>query len=269
MAKELSLQVFNQFVVFIRDRFGIKVGLDKRGVLDIRLKRIMLKFSINEYEELLAKLIAGKNDALVREFLSEITINKTDFFREIHHFNFIKNKIDFIMEKNRSIGRTGEIRVWSSACSTGEEPYTIGMVLKEIFGENVKIKILATDISEKALKTATAGEYPRSTVSVIQPYYIQKYFTSEGGKYRITDELKEIVTFRLFNLMNPFPFSNKFDIIFCRNVMIYFDSETQEKIVDKFYNSLSTGGLLFIGHSESLSYREHRFKYVQPTVYMK
>ena len=141
--------------------------------------------------------------------------------------------------------------------------------LKEVLGESIKIKILATDISEKALRSAAVGEYPRSTVSVIQPYYIQKYFTAESGKYRITDELKEVISFRLFNLMNPFPFSNKFDIIFCRNVMIYFDAETQEKIVDKFYNFLNPGGLLFIGHSESLSYREHRFKYIQPTVYMK
>lgn len=269
MSKELTPQIFNQFVSLIKDRFGIKIGLDKKGVLDIRFKKIMTKYVITNYEELLSKIMSGKDEMLIRDFLSEITINKTDFFREIHHFNFIKNKFDFILKNNKAIARTREMRVWSSACSTGEEPYTLAMVLKEVAGDDFKVKILATDISEKALKTAIQGEYPRGTVTPIQPYYIQKYFTSSGGVYTVTDELKELISFRLFNLMNPFPFSNKFDIIFCRNVMIYFDSETQEKIVDKFYHALNPGGFLFIGHSESLSYREHRFKYIQPTVYMK
>lgn len=269
MSKELTPQIFSQFTIFIHDKFGIKVGLDKKSVLDIRLKRIMTKYIISDYEELLSKLSSGKDDKLRREFLSEITINKTDFFREINHFNFMKNKMDFILDKNRIIIKNNEIRVWSSACSTGEEPYTLAMVLKEIFGETIKIKILATDISEKALTAAIKGEYNRSDVELVQPYYVQKYFNLNGGIYEITDEIKECVTFRLFNLMENFPFANKFDIIFCRNVMIYFDADTQEKIVSKFYNVLNAGGMLFIGHSESLSYRDHRFKYVQPTIYMK
>lgn len=269
MSQKLSDEIFDRYAVFINDRYGIKITRDKKDMFDLKLKKVMTAHAYNSYDEFLNVLMIGKQEDVIREFMNEITINKTDFFREINHFNFMKAKLEFILSSNKNIMRNKEIRVWSSASSTGEEPYTLAMVLKEILPPDITIKILATDISSKVLRKAVEGVYPSLIAGQMSQYYLDKYFYKEGFHYRVSEELRSVVTFRLFNLMEPFPFKNKFDIIFCRNVMIYFDNDTQEKLVAKFYDSLHKGALLFIGHSESLSYKKHSFKYVQPTIYQK
>ncbi len=143
------------------------------------------------------------------------------------------------------------------------------MLFKEILPPGMRVKILATDVSPGSIQKAQSGCYKFSMEDNISPLYIQKYFTKEGEHYWVSDEIKRNVTFRLFNLMDPFPFNNPFDIIFCRNVMIYFNRETQEKLVNNFYNHLSENGLLFIGHSESLIQIKHNFGYHEPTIYKK
>jgi chemotaxis protein methyltransferase CheR len=161
-----------------------------------------------------------------------------------------------------------EIRAWSAGCSTGEEAYTLSMVLQESF-PNLDIKILATDIDQKVLKKAVSGEYGIGEADDVERYYLAKYFKKTDRSLFVCDEIKSKVTFRQFNLMNKFSFKKGFDIIFCRNVMIYFDAPTQQKILKKFYDALVPGGLLFIGHSEGITDKNPGYIYVQPTVYRK
>lgn len=135
--------------------------------------------------------------------------------------------------------------------------------------DEVQIRILATDVSGRSLATAQRGVYPATIKKDMDPYFLMEYFTHNGEHYQVKPELKELITFRLFNLMEPFPFKNAFDIIFCRNVMIYFDARVQTELVKKFHDYLARGGLFFIGHSESLVNKQYNFKYIQPTVYQK
>jgi Methylase of chemotaxis methyl-accepting proteins len=260
---------FDRFTTLIHDRFGIYLNEIKRDMLKIRLTKLMTKYGLSSYDEYYNILTQCKDGRYISEFAEEITINKTDFFRENSHFEFLKGKLNFILEKNRRIIKNNEIRVWSSACSSGEEAYTIAMVLKECLPQGVNIKILATDISNKVLLTAKKGIYPPGIKDEIEGYYIIKYFNKNGVNYEIENSIKEFITFRSFNLMDNFPFKDTFDMIFCRNVMIYFDINTQQKLLDKFHNVITPGGLLFIGHSESLTNKTHRFQYVQPTIYIK
>jgi chemotaxis protein methyltransferase CheR len=182
---------------------------------------------------------------------------------------FIRDKIQNILRLNKRIDERGEIRVWSSACSTGNEAYTIAMVLKECLPGNIQPKILATDVSAGVISTAIKGEYFLNSEDLINNYYLNKYFTRKGAAYCINPDIKQLITFRTFNLMENFPFRDKFDIIFCRNVMIYFPPEKVEELVKKFYEVLVPGGMLFIGHSESLIHKQYNFRYVQPTIYMR
>lgn len=260
---------FKMYSEFIYEKFGIYLNSAKKQTLLIRLERLMADNQMSSYEEYLNTLKQGKNKELLAEFAEKITINKTDFFREINHFLFIKEKFDFITKNNPRILVNKEIRIWSAGCSTGEEPYTLAMVLKEFLPEDIKIKILATDISTRVLQTAQEGIYPLDIKNEVESYYLLKYFNKVEAGFQISNHIKDLVMFRLFNLMSQFQFKNTFDIIFCRNVMIYFDSSVQQNLLDKFYDVITPGGILFIGHSESLSGKKLNFKYIQPTVYMK
>lgn len=226
--------------------------------------------SLGEYYHfIVAPPISEKQKRIKDRFIDTITIHKTNFFRENNHFEFLKRSIDKIIAETPSIRATREIRIWSSACSTGEEAYTLAMLMKEILPPDIKAKILATDISPQSIHKALTGVYNFGPEDNITNYYINKYFTHVDDGWAINDEIKNNVTFRLFNLMDPFPFKNPFDIIFCRNVMIYFDKEVQGRLVNNFYDSLSNNGLLFIGHSESLIQIKHNFIYHEPTIYKK
>lgn len=260
---------FERFTTFIHDNFGIFMNEIKKDMLKIRLSKLMTRNGLDSYDEYYRVLTQSKEAKYISEFAEEITINKTDFFREKSHFEFLRGKTGFILEKNRRIESNNEIRVWSSACSTGEEAYTIAMVLKECMPQGINIKILATDISNKVLQTAKKGIYPLNIKNEVEGYYLLKYFKKTGMNYEVENSIKEMVTYRSFNLMDAFPFKNSFDIIFCRNVMIYFDTDTQQSLLDKFHNVINPGGFLFIGHSESLTNKRHKFQYVQPTIYIK
>lgn len=266
---EFSDRYFDKFSKLAYDNVGIYFSRVKEDMLKSKIDKLMLKNSISSYGEYFNILATGSHNKYMTEFTDEITINKTDFFREINHFDFIKKNIDFIISKNIRIRNNLEIRIWSSACSTGQEAYTIAIVLKECMPEHINIKILATDVCTEVLGTAQKGFYSESIRSEVEPYILSKYFVRNSNEYQIIPEIRNMVVFRQFNLMNEFPFNNKFDIIFCRNVMIYFDSITQQKVLDKMYNVLASGGLLFIGHSESLINKTHSLQYIQPTVYIK
>ncbi|MFZ5352839.1 MAG: CheR family methyltransferase [Bacillota bacterium] len=260
---------FNKFSGLINDRFGIHFNDAKKELLHHKLIKLMMQKELDSFDKLYEEIINRSNKEFELEFLNVITVNKTDFFREEEHFSFIRDNLKLVFELNKRINKSGEIRVWSAGCSTGEEAYTIAMVLKELFDDSINIRILATDISCKVLSAAQRGIYPGVSLKGIDNCYIKRYFIKSDNGFRISEEIKRLVSFRYFNLMNEFPFRSSFDIIFCRNVMIYFNNETQTELINKYYDALTDGGLLFIGHSESLSNKTHSFKYLQPTIYMK
>jgi chemotaxis protein methyltransferase CheR len=265
---KLSERQFDKFRGLIKDKLGIELNDAKKDMIDTKVARLMREENISSSDEYYNMLVTAKG-AVWQRFVDLITIHKTNFFREDNHFVFLREKIQNILRLNKRIDETGEIRVWSSACSTGNEPYTIAMVLKECLPPNIQSKILATDVSSGVISKALKGEYVLDNEDLINNYYLNKYFVRNGGSYNVIPEIKHLVTFRAFNLMDTFPFRDKFDIIFCRNVMIYFPPDRIEILIKKFYEALTPGGMLFIGHSESLIHKQYNFRYVQPTIYMR
>ncbi|MDN5343366.1 protein-glutamate O-methyltransferase CheR [Oceanotoga sp. DSM 15011] len=257
--------IFSKFRDYIYENLGIDYNENKKVLLEARIKKLMNRYAITSFESFYNRIFVDKK--LLIEFLNEMTTNKTNFFREINHFNFLKSYMSTFLNLNKRINLSKEIRVWSAGCSTGEEAYTVGMVLKEILNPNIIIKILATDISTNVLQKAMQRTYPSTITLDVPVYYLNKYFTKDNKSFRLNDEIYNMVTFRYFNLMNKFPFKHKFDIIFCRNVMIYFDYDTRANLSNKFHKALVKNGLMIIGHSESLSDKKKEFKYMKPTIY--
>lgn len=259
---------YEKYRTLIYQNFGIHFPPTKREIVVTKVDKLMRKYNLTSYDEYYQLLTKG-NGEYWAEFSDEITVHQTNFFRENNHFEFIRTRLRFILETNPRILENNEIRVWSAGCSTGEEPYTLAMVLREWLPTEVNIRILATDVSGRSVATAQRGVYPATIKKDMDPYFLMEYFHHDGEHYQVKPEIKELITFRLFNLMDPFPFKNTFDIIFCRNVMIYFDAQVQQELVKKFHDYLCRGGLLFIGHSESLINKQFSFKYIQPTIYQK
>lgn len=267
MSQAFTEQDFHSYSHFITERFGIRLNVEKAGLLKLRLNKLMQAQGVDSYTTYLNLLKQGDPN-VVMPFVEEITVNKTGFFREEHHFSYLTENLPSILRHNQAIVRRREFRAWSSACSTGEEPYTLAMVLSRALPADIALRILATDINNKVLTTAQGGVYPKEAKDDIPPQY-QDCLRQARGRVEVAPEIRSYVTFRHFNLVRPFPFQGRFDLILCRNVMIYFDERTQQELITKFYQALEPGGLLFIGHSETLSNREHRFQYIQPTIYMK
>lgn len=263
----------DMFCDYLYSTMGIFTEDNKKNLLAQKLSKLMQEAGVSNageyYHFIVSPPITERQKEFKNKFIDTVTVHKTNFFRENNHFEFMQRNISNIIDEIPSIKYTNEIRVWSSACSTGEEAYTLAMLLKEILPSGIKPKILATDISPQSIRRALEGVYKFGPEDNITNYYINKYFTKIGNEWTISNELKSLVTFRLFNLMEPFPFKNPFDIIFCRNVMIYFNKEVQEKLVNNFYSALSKKGILFIGHSESLIQIKHEFTYFEPTIYKK
>ena len=207
--------------------------------------------------------------------IDAVTTNKTDFFREMNHFEFLTRQV--LPEWTKKCkGLRNKFQVWSAACSTGEEPYTLAMVLSE-FAEDCPgfdFSILATDISTKVLDVATTAVYNEDKIEPVpfamRKKYLLKSRVPSQKLVRITPELRSRISFRRFNLMDrDFPLAELMDIIFCRNVMIYFDNETQERLVRQFHDRLSPGGYLFMGHAESINNMNVPLRYAAPTIYRK
>lgn len=260
---------YRKYSNLIYEHLGIYLREGKKEMVQAKVNKLMRENNIESYEKYYDFLLANKYGAPWNRFVDEITIHKTDFFRENGHFEFIKANIEFIIKNNPRIIENREIRVWSAGSSTGEEPYTIGIVLKESLPSTVNIKILATDVSNKVIEYSQKGIYNKDIRKEIDGFYLNKYFLKHGDGYKISREIRDIITFRTFNLMSEFPFKNTFDIVFCRNVMIYFNLEVQEKLIKKIYGAINPGGLFFIGHSESLTGKQYKFKYLQPTIYIR
>ena len=268
---EITNKDFQQFADYIKENYGINFKEEKKILVMGRLQAILQEKGITRFSEYLKELMGDKTGEDVVRMLDRITTNHTFFMREVDHFDFLKNTV--LPELNKTIADR-DLRIWCAASSTGEEPYTLAMILQDFFEQQPVIwdkKILATDLSSKALTTAMEGVYSLEEVNPLPPIWKSRYFKKrQDGTMEICPELKQEVIFRKFNLMEKkFPFRRKFHVIFCRNVMIYFDLPTRTELVQKMYDFLEPGGYLFVGHSESVNRTESEFQYVMPSVYQK
>ena len=267
---DITDQELHRLVEFTRDRYGIDLAKKKNLVVG-RLQNYLLHSSFNNFSEYCDYVVNDKSGEAVTVLLNKLTTNHTYFMRETEHFDFFRDTVvPFILETEKG----KDMRIWSAGCSSGEEAYTIAMILDDNFGtrtEGWNKKILATDISERVLGIAAEGKYLTENLDVLPENWKNKYFVRKPGNYsQVIDRLRGEIIYRKFNLMESlFPFKRKFHIIWCRNVMIYFDAETRANLIEKFYNCVEPGGFLFIGHSESISKNETKFKYVMPAIYRK
>ena len=270
MEYSITAKEFQQFRTLIYDESGISLSDQKTSLLASRLSKRLRDLNLGTFSEYYAKVMEDRTREEFTRLLDLISTNKTDFFREPKHFDFLRERI---LPELESVKR---IRIWSSACSTGEEPYTIAMTLHEAVRnpERWDFKILASDLSTRVLAKAAAGTYDEDRFRDVPPDVIQRHFLrgrgDQAGLFKVKTHLASAITFRRLNLMDDrFPIKNPLDLIFCRNVMIYFDRPTQETLVNKFHHYLKPGGYLFIGHSESLQWVTHPFKSMAPTIYQK
>ena len=270
MESSITAEEFQRFRTLIYDESGISLGEQKKSLLASRLSKRLRDLDLATFSEYYEKVTEDQTCEEFTCMLDLISTNKTDFLREPKHFDFLRERI--LPELNT----TKQIRIWSSACSTGEEPYTIAMTLYEGVQnpERWDFKILASDLSTRVLAKAAAGTYDEDRFRDVPPEFIKRHFLrgrgEQTGVFKVKPHLADVITFRRLNLMDDrFPIKNSLDLIFCRNVMIYFDRPTQETLVNKFHHYLKPGGYLFIGHSESLQWVTHPFKAIAPTIYWK
>ncbi len=266
---KMSVENFRKLSEFIYNNYGIKMPNNKQIMLEGRLQKRLKINNINTHDEYCDFLFS--DEGMCKELIHMIdvvTTNKTDFFREPHHFEFLTS---YLERYSPSF-----LKVWSAACSSGEEPYTLSMVLTEYKNKNPKFdfSIFATDISTRILKKAISAIYPIKSVDVIPLVLKQKYLLKSKDKdnpsVRVIKKLRQKITFQRMNFMDDnYPVSSDFDIIFCRNVLIYFDKETQESVLNKLCSKLKDNGFLFLGHSESINGLNVPLKHLQPTVYQK
>lgn len=268
---------FQQFSTFIYDLVGIQLPPTKKTMLESRLQKRLKSLGIPTFAEYGDFVFSpeGQETELVH-LIDVVTTNKTDFFREPGHFKFLGQIALPALVKSRDITRSHPVRVWSAGCSSGEEPYTLAMVLTEFAAEHrdFHFSILASDISTRILATAKKAIYPEERADDIAVNIKKKYLMRSKDKdlslIRICPELRAKVAFRRINFMDAdFGVAEKMDIIFCRNVVIYFDKPTQQSLMEKFHRQLRPGGYLFLGHSETLNGIDVDFKSVGSTVYVR
>ena len=239
-------------------------------MVSARIAKRMRVLDIKDHSDYLEYLMKDKSGVEITKFLDVISTNVTSFFREAEHFDLLEKILTEIVESGQK-----KIRIWCAASSTGEEPFTIAMVSNIITaGKSIDLKILATDISTKVLADAKAAKYSIDKIKTIPKALIREYFTRETAGdeklFCVKDELKRLVAFRRLNLFKPpFPMKGPMDVVFCRNVMIYFDNQTRTRLVSEIYRLLKPGGYLVTGHAESLTSVKNNFKCVQPSVFQK
>ncbi len=268
---EFTDEDFNYITKMVHDKTGISIQPHKKTMVYSRIaKRIRLLGlkSFKEYTNFLSSPDVGNE---LVDFVNALTTNLTKFFREMHHFEHLKKvSIHDRLEKNSSDKR---LRIWSAGCSAGMEPYSIAMTLRDAMPnvDSWNAKILATDIDTNVLNTGMNGEYKIEELENIPKKYQDEYLKMNptSGKIMMSQKIKNLISFKQLNLMEPLPMKGPFDIIFCRNVVIYFNKDTQKVLFNKYADILADGGYLYIGHSESLHNVSNRFQLIDKTTYRK
>lgn len=259
---------FYRLADFIQKNYGINLT-KKRNLITSRLSVSLLKMGFDGFGPFVDRLLSERRQEDVELVLNKLTTNYTFFMREQEHFSFFRSVI--LPEMVRRHQRDKVLSVWSAGCSTGEEPYTISMYMKDFLGAEAgawDTRVLATDISQRVLDTAREGIY--ELPDSVPETWKRRYFLPDkaSGRFRVAPAIRDNVIFRTFNLMDPIQFRLKFDVIFCRNVMIYFDQKTKDDLAKRFYTATAPGGYLLIGHSETLD-RSSGYRLLSPATFQK
>ena len=262
---------FNFLRHLANERTGIVVTDDKFDMFYSRLSRRVRSLGLDSFSQYCDLLRREKADKEVFELINAITTNLTAFFRENHHFEYLSTTvIPDLLQRNAA---SRKISIWSAGCSTGEEPYSISITLNESLPSGWNANILATDIDSNVLRTAAQGVYSHERITGIQNHRLKRWFQrgkgSHEGLVRLKQEVRRLTEFRQLNLMEQWRLDEPVDFIFCRNVIIYFDSQTKAKLVNRYADALKEGGYLFIGHSESLHKLTDRYRLIGNTIYQK
>ncbi len=272
LTADLTDRQFTRIAEIVYAQCGINLKEGKEELVKSRLMKRLRQLELPSFDAYIRHLEGDVSGNEMVTMIDCLTTNKTSFFREPQHFDFLKRVV---------LPACGsKVRIWSAGCSTGEEPYTLAIVLREFWpdidvrdGRARDVRILATDISTRVLERAKEGVYTQDVLADVSAQLLPKYFECVEMKkprlYQVRSELSSLITFARLNLMEDWPMSGPFDAIFCRNVMIYFDKPTQETLINRYAGLLRSGGHLFVGHSESLAGLRHPLKYVQPALYRK
>ncbi len=255
----------------VRRNTGICLSDAKRDMVYSRLSRRLRRLGLSDFGSYCELLAADESGREMVEFTNAITTNLTSFFREPHHFEYLKQTLLPTLIETR--GSRRRLRFWSAGCSTGEEPYSLAMILAEAVPPGWDIRVLATDLDSGVLETAGRGIYDAGRVKSISPERLRRWFMQgkgdSVGQVRVGARLREMVSFKRLNLMDPWPMCGPFDAIFCRNVVIYFDKATQKALVERYEKLLSDDGCLFLGHSETLYRLTDQLEHIGQTIYRK
>ncbi|NJO15329.1 MAG: protein-glutamate O-methyltransferase CheR [Thioploca sp.] len=267
---DFTKQDFDLLRKLVSEHTGINLSDHKQEMLYSRLSRRLRALNLKSFSNYY-KLLQNDGGEELIHFVNAVTTNLTAFFREPHHFELLEQIIlPKLMEKQIA---TQRLRIWSAGCASGEEPYSIAMVVREVVPSHWDVKILATDLDSSVLARGIQGVYEEERVSGISPLRLRRWFKkgtgNQIGRVQVVPELQALITFKQLNLMHGWPMRGLFDIIFCRNVVIYFDKATQKVLFERFANILDDKGYLLIGHSENLFQLSTRFQLLRQTVYIK
>ena len=266
---EISSPLFAKIRSMLYENAGIMMTETKVSLVKSRLMKRLRSLGLNNFEQYLRHVENDLSGFELDTMIESLTTNKTSFFRETQHFEFMQK---YIMP---AFIPGGHLRIWSAGCSSGEEPFSIAILLCESLKSlsRMDVKILATDISNEVLAKAREAEYEQDILIDVPQDFKKKYFepvrNGNAQKYRVRQAVRNLVKIAKLNLMNDWPMKSNFDVVFCRNVMIYFDKETRTKLVNRFWHVIKPGGYLFVGHSESLTSIAHSFRYVKPAIYKR
>jgi chemotaxis protein methyltransferase CheR len=261
---------FKRISRLVRRLCGIDLQAGKKPLVSARLGRRLRVLGLSDFDAYLRYLESDATHNELAAMVDALTTNVTSFFREPAHFDFLRGEF---LERHLQRDRRRRLRLWSAGCATGEEPYSVAMTLLDAIpqGEKWDLRILATDLSRRVISHAARGAYPSSGLADVPPRFIERFFEplADGrpGHIRVRAAVRRRITFARLNLIGPWPMKGPFDLLLCRNVMIYFDRELQQRMVDRFRRILAPGGFLLLGHSESLAGHREAFRYVQPTIY--
>jgi chemotaxis protein methyltransferase CheR len=275
MLRELTQDEFRLIADIAYKRWGLSLPATKMPMVNGRMASYARRTGVGSVEEIIRRLQNGENEQDLLAIFDMLSTNVTSFFRDPEHFNYLEREFYTALSRGNITLPDRRIRIWSAACSTGAEPYSLAIhAFEHLAGiDQWDVKILATDLSQSALNVARRGVYPMEMVRTLDQEMLSRYFLKgtrrSQGYVKVAPPVRDLVTVARLNLMDPWPMQGPMQVIFCRNVMIYFDNPTKQRLVDRMYDLLDPGGLLVLGSAETLGGLSTRFAHVQPSIYRK
>lgn len=270
--RDITDKEFSLIRDYIKNKLGISLNDEKKSLVYSRLRTTLAEKGFDNFTQYYEYLINDKTGSALVNFTDKVTTNHTFFMREVDHFDYYRDTVLPYIEQTYRAQK--DLRLWCAACSSGEESNTLQMITQDFFKSKSDVwntQMLATDISTAVLDKAVHSVYTNESIAVLPDRWRREYFKKYDAENSIVvDGIKKQIIYRKFNLMEEkYPFKKKFQVVFCRNVMIYFDNQTRDAVVSKLYDITEPGGYLFIGHSESLNHTGTRYKYIMPAIYRK